>query len=27
MVMNAETGEFQSAGETYTLTLDGLDEE
>jgi len=27
MVMNAETGEFQSAGETYTLTLDGVDEE
>jgi len=26
MVMNAETGEFQSAGETYTLTLDGVDE-
>ena len=27
MVMNAETGEFQPAGETYTLTLDGVDEE
>ena len=27
MVMNAETGEFQHAGETYTLTLDGVDEE
>ena len=27
MVMNAETGEFQHAGETYTLILDGVDEE
>ena len=27
MVMNAETGEFQHAGETYTLTLDGVVEE
>ncbi len=26
-VMNAETGEFQPAGDTYTLTLDGVDEE
>ena len=26
MVINAETGEFQHAGETYTLTLDGVDE-
>ena len=25
MVMNAETGEFQPAGNTYTLTLDGVD--
>ena len=27
MVMNAETGEFQHAGETNTLILDGVDEE
>ena len=27
MVMNAETGEFQPAGNTYTLTLDGVDAE
>ena len=27
IVMNAETGEFQSAGDTYTLTLDGVDAE
>ena len=27
MVMNAETGEFQPAGDTYTLTLDGVDAE
>ena len=27
MVMNAETGEFQPAGDTYTLTLAGVDEE
>ena len=27
MVMNAETGEFQPAGDTYTLTLGGVDEE
>ena len=27
MVMNAETGEFQPAGDSYTLTLDGVDEE
>ena len=27
MVMNAETGEFQHAAETYTLILDGVDEE
>ncbi len=27
MGMNAETGEFQPAGDTYTLTLDGVDEE
>ena len=27
MVMNAETAELQPAGETYTLTLDGVDEE
>ena len=27
MVMKAETGEFQPAGETYTLTLDGVDGE
>ena len=26
MVMNAETGEFQPAGDTYTLTLDGVNE-
>jgi hypothetical protein len=25
MVMNAETGEFQPAGDTYTLTLAGVD--
>ena len=25
--MNAETGEFQPAGNTYTLTLDGVDAE
>ena len=27
MVMNAETGEFQPAGDIYTLTLGGVDEE
>ena len=27
MVMNAETGEFQPAGDTYTLTLEGVDAE
>jgi len=27
MVMSAETGQFQPAGDTYTLTLDGVDEE
>ena len=27
MVMNAETGQFQPAGDSYTLTLDGVDEE
>ena len=27
MVMNAETGDFQHAGEAYTLMLDGVDEE
>ena len=27
MVMNAETGEFQPAGDSYTLTLGGVDEE
>ena len=27
MVMNAETGEFQPAGDTYTLTLAAVDEE
>ena len=27
MVMNAETGEFQPAGDSYTLTLDGVDAE
>ena len=27
MVMNAETGEFQPAGDTYTLTLGGVDAE
>ena len=27
MVMNAETGEFQPAGDTYTLTLAGVDAE
>ncbi|PQM58264.1 MAG: hypothetical protein CL523_06680 [Actinomycetales bacterium] len=27
MVMNAETGEFQPAGNTYTLTLAGVDAE
>ena len=27
MVMNAETGEFQPAGDSYTLTLAGVDEE
>ena len=27
MVMNAETGEFQPAGDTYTLTLGGVDGE
>jgi hypothetical protein len=26
-VMNAETGEFQPAGDTYTLTLNGVDAE
>ena len=25
MVMNAETGEFQPAGDSYTLTLEGVD--
>ena len=25
MVMNAETGQFQPAGDTYTLTLEGVD--
>ena len=27
MVMNAETGEFQPAGDSYTLTLEGVDAE
>ena len=27
MVMNAETGEFQPSGDTYTLTLGGVDDE
>ena len=27
MVMNAETGEFQPAGDTYTLTFEGVDEQ